>query len=387
MSSNEQKILGPEVGYVDILNFATVEHLKKEAEKGPQYSPLRPSASGKCTRELAYELTEYAGIARYEKEVITPETHRIFALGHSVEWHILKQLEQHTGEYFKVKYKQQGLSFFKLEATNKPELSQWLEGSIDACFYSPSHRAVIDFKSKKDKYSSYHKSSWDETTEKLSNMESVQMIGDSGTSFWAEDLEAFLKELDDPFFEANFLQLNLYANSQFLMERGVDHGAIIQINKNDSRLREVRFKPSRALYEKTKAKFEAALAAVDAGDPELAPRDHLLGSIKCAFCSFKKHCWRVESDEDPLKSYFKTLPKKGWPTDLNRLDAGSQQLLGEAYEAFKASQEASEKTEVVEKEIIDAMLKANVRKVRFGDGKIYEIKTLKDGIVLRRGKL
>jgi hypothetical protein len=385
------EIPGPPVGYVDLLNFGTEESIKKEAEKGRMYSPIRPSSSGKCTRELSYELMEYSKQASYEKPLITPETQRIFSLGHSVEWNIIKQLEQNAGEFFRVRYKQQGLSFFRIEATNRPEMSQWVEGSIDACFFSNEWKAVVDFKSKKDKFSSWYSTNWDETTAKLKGMKSVRMLGDSGTSFWVDDLEAFLEELDDPFFAANFLQLNLYANAQFLKERGIDHAAIIQINKNDCRLREVRFRPSEAVYLRIREKFEAAMAAADAGNPELAPRDYTLGTVKCAFCDFKKECWKDDPEEaDPLKAYFRTLPRKYWATDVDRLPASAQLLLGELYPKFKSAADAGDDAERLSASILKIILDAGVRKIKFPDGAVYEAKHYKSPkprIELKRTKV
>jgi hypothetical protein len=87
----------------------------------------------------------------------------------------------------------------------------------------------------------------------------------------------------------------MYANSDFLLKRGIDHGAIIQYHKADSKLREVRFKPSRALYEKTIKKFETVLQAVDEGTPEIATRDFEEGSFKCRYCPFQKECWGRKS--------------------------------------------------------------------------------------------
>lgn len=385
------KILGPEVGYVDLLNYATEEFIKQDALKVNDRYPLRPSSSGKCTRELAFELMEYTGQAKYDKELITPEMHRIFALGHSVEYHIIKQLEAHAGEFFKVRYKQQMLSFFKVEAPTMPDLSRIIEGSIDACFISKDHKAVIDFKSKKDKFDAAFKSEWDKKTEQLSQMQTVTPIGDSGAAFWVEDLEAFLDELNDPFFAANFLQLNLYANSDFLIERGIDHGAIIQICKNDSRLREVRFKPHRGLYEAVKTKFERSLKAAESGNVELAPRDFVLGSVKCAFCPYKRECWKDDGDgTDPLKAFFKTLPAKGWPQDVSRLDGATASRLTELYSEFKQTEEATEGKEVLEKKIIEQMINQGVRKIRFDDGRIYELKHYKSPrprIELKRSKI
>ena len=44
-------ILGPDVGYTDLLDHEMVERAKKN-EKENKYFPLRPSAAGYCTRQI-----------------------------------------------------------------------------------------------------------------------------------------------------------------------------------------------------------------------------------------------------------------------------------------------------------------------------------------------
>jgi hypothetical protein len=368
------KIPGPECGYVDLLDDHTLTKTEKEASEQRAYTPLRPSAAGKCSRELAYEFMEYRGKAHYPKEPMMPDTVRLLNLGHSVEWNLLKQFEE--VELFKTRYRQQVVSFFKITE------EEWCEGSIDLCFWSDKWKCVGDIKSKKDKFSSWAATNWDETTEKLKTMSSVQTITDK--AFWVEDLAAFLIELNDPFFAANFYQLNMYASSQFLQERGIDHAVIIQYNKNDSRIREVRFKPSAEVYEQVKEKFFAVRDAIDKdGNPELAPKDYVLGSIKCAFCNFKKTCW---GDDDALKAYFATWPKKVWPTkstELSREDYSHVELL---IEKFKDAEKASGLTDALERDIVKFLNDNKIEKIKFDDGSIYQLKALKSGLVIRRTK-
>jgi hypothetical protein len=370
-------ILGPSMGYVDLLQHETAAKIEREHDDFNK-SPLRPSASGHCTRELFYELQNFHGLAKHEREHHSPELHRLFSLGHSVEWHVIKQFEL-LADVFDIRYKQQVLSFKYLEAPTNKELSQWLEGSLDMVFWSPKWKCVADVKSKKDRWSGGFKSNWDETTEKLSNMQSVQVLGDQ--SFWVDDLDAFLLELNDPFFAGNFTQLNMYANSEFLKERGVDHGAIIQYNKNDSRMREIRFRPSAKLYEATIGKFQTVLNAVDANDESLAPKDYMLGSMKCAYCPFSKQCW----GEDARKAWYRTLPAKRWPTDTHQMGEHGdelEQLFGE-YEQLVEAGATLERTET---EILRKLEECQETKVRLSSGAVYEVKGLKNGPVIRRSK-
>ena len=136
-------------------------------------------------------------------------------------------------DLFQVKYQQQTLGFFNIESGDA-KIDQFIEGSNDLCIISKQHgwNAVVDVKSKGDKFSSSYKSKWAEDDAKYSSMKTVTVIGKS--AYWVEDLEAFLEELNDPFFSANFLQLNLYANSSFMLERRIDHGVILQYSKNNS---------------------------------------------------------------------------------------------------------------------------------------------------------
>jgi hypothetical protein len=391
--SNEIKVLGPHVGYVDIIDYSAEEKLKAEAAKAPTRYPLSPSQAGACTRELAYKLSEYLGQNKYEKPAQTAEQDRIFSAGHSLEYMLVRKIKELCSEFFEIRYAQQMLSFVRLEHPTEPQLNKLVEGSLDACFISKDYKGIIDFKTKKDKFSSYFKSSWDEQTEKLKGMASVQQIGESGKAFWVEDLEAFLEELNDPFFESNFLQLNYYANTQFIQERGIDHGAIIQLNKNDKRLREVRFKPSLELVKKVDGKFRAAYqAAAVEKDPELAPRDHIIGSIKCAFCDYKKTCWKFDDPaDDPLKAYFKSMPdKKEWPKDLDRMPKEIASKISRLYKKWSAAVEKTDEAEDLEKQLIRALTDAGVRKVRMEDTKIFELKHLKSPqphLELRRSKV
>ena len=380
-------ILGPnELGYVDIVNEYFREKLQKEQDEGTgfQKTPIRPSASGQCARELAYGLMEFHKFDKYEKEATTPELNRIFGLGHVIESHLIKDIREAFKGLFEIKYTQQSLSFAYLKAVNHPELSQWLEGSTDLVIMGKNYNCIADIKSKKDKYSTYRDSAWSEFSTKLKKLKSIQVISD--TTFYADDLEQFLLDVNDPFLAANFLQLNLYALNPFIVERGIDHGAIIQYNKNDSRLREIRFRPSQKLYDYVLWKMQTAIDAVDHKEPTRAPQEHQLGSMKCAFCSYKKVC---RPADDPLRAFFKNLPKKSWPKDTNRLgDTGL--ALEELYDQYKEAMTASESSSKLADEMIELLIEAEVDKVKFADGEVYEVKLLKspkEHFELRRSKL
>lgn len=379
-------VLGPpDCGYNNILDELTVERLRKDRAEGKDKSktPLRPSAAGQCARELAYGLMEHHKFANYDKKLNSAEGYRIFSLGHSIEYDLIKQMRDLMKDYFEIKYTQQSLSFARLTAKNNPKLSQWLEGSTDLVLWSEKHKCILDVKSKKVKYSSYRNDNWEEFSDKLARLPSVKKLSDS--AFWTDDLPAFLREVNDPFLAANFLQLNLYAMNPFIVERGIDHAAILQYDKNSSRLREIRFKPSQDLYDYVIQKMQGVLEAVDQGQPELAPKEFQLGSIKCAFCDYAKECWK---DVDTTREFFKSLPPKRWPKDTSRLGEVGEALdsIYEEYATIVNSQEAKER---LEQELIGLMNENQIDKVKFFDGNVYEVKLLKsprEHFELRRSK-
>jgi len=156
---------GPEVGYVDILDIETYRASEKEefaVQEGgtTPYNPLRPSSSGKCTRELAYSLMEFTGQAYYPKEVREPNITRLLSIGHAIEADFIAHFRRHLPEDIKVKHEQQGVYGFDVTSEEYPELNHLVDGSLDLCFFSPDTRGLIDIKSKKDKFHRFHKSDW-----------------------------------------------------------------------------------------------------------------------------------------------------------------------------------------------------------------------------------
>lgn len=370
--SDNPKIPGPSQGYIEILNNSTQARLDDSSTKPEKYFPLRPSSAGKCGRELAYELMEYRGKVQYKKGPRTPESDRIFKLGHSVEYHLLKQFEEafnSTEPKIEIRYKQQVLSFFRLP---KAEL---IEGSIDATFICPQSGAVVDFKSKKDKFAQSYKTDWAGTGEKLAKTPGVVEFAQD--CFYIDDLKPFLKTID-AFWAMNFYQLNMYFFDEykFLNDRGIDHAVLIYYNKNDSRLREIRFRPSKEVYDDVKSKFHKVQDAVDThSNPELVERDYILGSMKCAFCSFAEStCWK----QNTLKPYFRTLDTR-FPKDTTWMNQEDFEVLETLYKTFSEIDQTVSKLEPAEMALIKELNRLRVNKVRFEDGKIFEVKQLKTG--------
>lgn len=299
-------VLGPPQGYIDLFLTELEASTKKahEANKAFQRTPIRPSNAGKCEREIYFDLMQYAGKASYPTEPNAGETELLLNLGHYIESHIINMFKRHL-KVAEVTFQQQVLDFGKIEAANDKRLSQHLQGSLDLVLWSEQFKCCMDIKSKGDNYDfRARKQKWQADSEKLSNMESVEVLSDR--SFWINDLDAFLEELDDPFFAANFKQLNMYCNSSFLKDRGIDHGAIVQYQKNKSLLREVRFRPSPTVFEKSVGLFHNTVKAVDSGNIELTKAEYPADSFKSRFCSYCKaktpgSCAMVNAakDEEP----------------------------------------------------------------------------------------
>lgn len=371
-------LLGPKQGIVDQLDQAMLAAKAAENAKGRTMMPLRPSSSGYCTRELGYQLMEYRGKSPLVVDDTSAETLRIFSLGHSVEYHVLQHLAQVKS--FQIKYKQQVLHFFTLPS------GEHIEGSLDLTIFSADGRGIGDVKSKKDKFSSSHKTNWDETGEAYANMQSVKQVSD--TFYWIDDLDAFLLELKDPWFAQNFWQLNLYANAEFIKQRGIDYAFILQYNKADSRMREFRFRPSSALFERTKLKFLSIAEAVDEhSDPDRLPRDAVVGSGKCAYCPYAAKC---RPGIDTKEAFFETFPAKEWPVDCSRLPISARTEAEALYKQLRECDELDVVREQLEGSLCELLNNHKIQKVRFADGAIYEIKWLKSkrgNLALRRSKL
>jgi hypothetical protein len=308
-------ILGPPVGYVDMLDASLRAKAKAEAAAASRWNPLRPSAAGYCTRKLANEYYDYTHGIRRAAEDREPEASRLLDFGSSVEYHgvrLFKQMdiaaireefpELADLKALDVKYTQQVVTICELA----PDVR--VEGSMDLCFYSEKYRCILDFKSKKVKARGPGRDDWEETDRKLANMDSVQRVSD--TLFYVDNLVDFLDELEDPFFAHNFVQLNAYATTGFIQERGIDHASILQYCKNDSRIRETRFRPSEEVAEMVRNKFKFVYdAVVNHKDPTLAPMDYELGSIVCAFCPWSKDCYG--EDSNAKQAFFATFRRKG----------------------------------------------------------------------------
>jgi hypothetical protein len=380
-------ILGPSVGYTDLLDHCITTHLQAERQgvlnSGPiKYHPLRPSSAGQCSRLLALNLMEYRGKKTYpDKPIIEPHVYRLFDLGHAIERETLRHFQ--LVKVISQKYKQQVLTFFELASPDGVR-KELMEGSCDFVFISKDHRGIGDCKSKKDGFSVAYKTKWDDELAKFSEMESLVKISDS--AFYADDLPAFIAELQGDYLVDNLLQLNLYAMNPFMTERGIDHAFLYRLNKNDSRHMEIRFRPSQEVANYVEKKFKTISEAVDADQAEGMSCEFPLGSFRHAYCDC--HKMLPYSETDPVRSYWKSLPPKVWPKDTNQISEGG--ALEEHYEVYKEADKASKKKATAEQEIIQIATSNKISKIRFKDGSIYSVKFLKtprEHFELRKDKL
>lgn len=382
------KVLGPPAGLVELINHFTTKKAERESQDKTKFNPLRPSSAGKCARELAYEYAQYKGLMQYDQVVEPPEVQRLLALGHAVEYHTIKEVRKAFGEAgggVKFKYGQQTVRIM-------PLIQGWIEGSVDGTIIAPEWGILLDFKSKKDKFSKIFKTGWDGDNDSFEKR--AFRFGEG--SYWISDLNSFIRKnrINDPFFCNNLFQLNLYYFDEhsFFQELGIDCCSVLQYNKNDSRLREVRFKPDPGVASYVKDKFKRVDHAVVVDkNPELVEKEFDLGSVKCAFCNWQEFC----HSDDAKKAYFNTLPRKYWPKDTSRMDDQKIALHLEVLYAEWRNLDDSIKSQAdIEQRLLIALDKVSCNKVKFSDGKVFDVKTLKTGgpangprKVLRESKL
>lgn len=366
-------ITGPKKSYVDLLDETLLANQKKEQE-GKGYYPLRPSASGYCSRKLAYELAAFEGKGEKIHEDRKPNVIRLLGLGHQIEYGALKELALIPG--MSIKFKQQVVSMFKLPS------GRIIEGSTDAVMWSEESRGLLDVKSVGNRWSAGFQSRWDEMMHHYDTLTTMVKFGHN--SWWVEDPIAFFEEVGEDSLVANITQVNLYACSPFMQERGIDHGSIFRYEKASSQISEVRFKPSMELFNRVKRRFGDIEKAVAKGDPELVKRDFGLGSQACAYCPYRSKC---HPSANATKEHYKTMPKKNWAERLENLEGAP--LLEKLFNDYLTQEKVVKDHEITKAAILKELADHEIRKVKLQDGQVFEVKTLqspKPHNQLRRGK-
>lgn len=354
-------MIGPSKSYCSLVDEQLLEQYLKEQE-GDAYYPLRPSSAGYCARKLAHQLNAYMGHEPKVVEDRKASVIRLLNLGHSIEYHVLKYMENMPG--FKLRFKQQVVSLFKLPS------GRLIEGSMDAVLWSEEHKAVMDVKSVGNGWSKAYATRWDEMLAKYDSLPTMKKF-DEG-AYYIEDVMAWLDEVGEDALVANVFQLNLYACSDFLRERGVNHAVLMRYCKNDSKHHEIRFKPSMELFKLVEEKFAVIENAVMKKRPEEVPKEYALGSMACGFCPYQERC---HGDADAKRAYFKTLGPKRWAKRVNEIHGGEK--LAQMLNELKAAELKQAAKERLEKEIIVELDNLGVSKVKLETGEVYEIKQYK----------
>lgn len=367
------KIPGPPA-LADLLDVGIEEEIKKEEEerlKGKvNRFPLSPSQFGACGRLLAMSLAEYVGKGIFPLELLDSKSVRRFSRGYDIEYSMLRQMKKYIP--IKQSFEQQ---YLNMDTT--PDGKYIIGGSLDTMFLTDEHM-IVDIKSKATYYSNSHSDTFTEMFDKISRMDGVTQFGER--AFYIHDIDSFYERFEkDDFTSRYFLQLNAYGacdwavnfkSNLFPESTGVKAVALLYENKNNHMMAELRWAPSRKLYDFAiqRMKDIYQYVVIDNKDPTKYKADFTLGSLACRLCPRKAACWG-----DARHPY--NGPKKKWAKDADRLQNG--EALIELYEKYKLSLTSKEDCEKLERELVKEIHATGETKVRFPDGLTYEIRELK----------
>jgi hypothetical protein len=358
-------IPGPQ-SYVTLLD--EVMQRRTEASQQQNSSPLRPSNAGTCTRRIAHDYLAFLGKAPKIEETRKPSVERLLKLGHFIEEHVVDDLKEIPG--MGVRFQQQLVEMFELPGGTR------VEGSLDAFMWASDVRGVLDVKSIGDRWEAAWSSKW----EKLMDSYRPHAAEFGTNSFYVADLAKFLRAIgsDDSLYK-NLIQLNLYACTDFLQKRKVDHASIIRYNKNNSALMEIRFAPSMEVFGQTKARLSFAEKAGIEGDVTAAPKERILGQMDCTYCPYKAQCWPGVAKKDFYKG-----DGKRWATKIGQLEKAAE--LSALFEHRANAEAAADDLQKIDQELIIMLDGHNINKVKLENGDVFEVKVLKSGAELRRSK-
>lgn len=381
----EKKIPGPPA-LADLLDVGIqdeIEREEKERLKGKiGRFPLSPSQFGACGRLLAMNLAETVGKGMFPLELLDPRAKRRFQRGYDIEYSLIKQLKKYVpiSQGF-------GQQYLAMDLT--PDGKYVIGGSLDTLFITEEH-LVVDIKSKADYWSNSHTGAFEALFSDIRNKPGVVEFGER--SFFIEDIEAFYATFPkDDFISGYFLQLNSYGACDWANEFrsnlfpgvvGVSAVALLFENKNSHIMAELRWKPSRALYEMAIQKMKDIYqwVVIDEKPADKYRPDFTLGSLRCRLCPRKAACWG-----DTRHPY--NGPKKKWAVDTHALSNNAD--LEKFYLEYKNVLTQDDENKKIEQELIKAFVESGEQKIRFPDGAIYEVKELKTPkphFVLRRSK-
>ncbi len=311
--------------------------------------PLSPSQIGKCSLALGRNLSHYLNLADYPRSptALSPRTKRIFARGHLLEAALIDDFEKFTD--LKVEDRQKGLVLFKL-SDGTP-----IQGSIDGIVVAPDGtRILVDFKSKGAFYSAGFTDSINQFFAQLRETGYVEEIAEN--AYLITDAKGLFDIISlDDFFVDYLLQLNAYGSAE-----RVDFVTLYYENKNTSANYEVRWVPSKELFDYAKDKFQFIYNTVIEKGAEAIPKEFALGSSRCKLCEHNEMCWG------------KYTP----PTDAARGKVVGE-LGAKLDRTLKEARQSKIMRDKVEEEVLLFMGKEDITHVQTSDGLTYERKFLK----------
>lgn len=316
--------------------------------------PLSPSQIGKCGLALARNLGHYLGVADYPRseESLTPRVKRIFARGNLLEEALIRDFEERAG--LKVESQQQVVKLFDV-TSDANTLSHPIEGSLDGiAVANDGTRILVDFKSKGAFYSANFSDSINQFFMELRSTGLVEEMAPN--AFFITDAKALFDVISlDEFFVDYLLQLNSYAFAEGVE---VDFVSLYYENKNTCANYEVRWVPSRALFQYAKDKFQYIYETVLRDGPEAVPKEFQLGSARCRLCDHNERCWG------------KYTPGGSTSRKVGSLDSTLDQ-------ALRAVQRDHHVATRVEEEVLKIMSQNDLTHITTSDGLTYERKFLK----------
>lgn len=358
----------------DLLDIGIEEEIQREEKerlKGKSHRfPLSPSQFGGCARALALSLAEFTGMGLWPCEPLDSRAKRRFTRGYDIEYSMMKQLKKYVPIA-------QGFGQQYLEMARTPDDKYVIGGSMDTLFMSQEHM-IVDIKSKATYFSSYMSDAFEETFDAIANMPGVTTFG--VRSLYIEDIDSFYDRYNkDDFISRYFLQLNAYGacdwsanfrSNLFPGVVGISAVALLFENKNNHVMAEIRWKPSRKLYDYSIKRMLDIYqwVVIDKKDPVKYKADYTLGSLACRLCPRKANCWG-----DTRHPY--NGPKKAWPIDANRVENSA--ALEAIYDKYKNVLTAKYDHDNLEEELVKEMVASGETKIRFVDGRVYELKYLK----------
>lgn len=209
--------------------------IEKEEKSKTKSSPLRMSASGHCTRQIAYA---YHG---FEAEPLAPRAIMVFRLGDKIETEIKDLLIKYPPENYEITTSNDEISF---EIDGHKIL-----GHVDGIIKSPI-QAILEIKS-------------------------VNTLR--------------FKSLDREGIPSDYI----YQATAYMKATGLDKTLFIFYNKDTSHMKELELAYDPSIWKVIEDRFRRVINSNKDNLPDQDYGPSSLGKLpwQCSYCSFNKHCW------------------------------------------------------------------------------------------------